>query len=401
MVAKSTAELEDSRQGPASIASRCVPAFFAEAAQVDKPGGFPAQSIELLRTSGLLAAPLRPEHGGADLGSPARLLELLRVLAHLGRGSLPVGRLYEGHVNALVLIHAYGSNEAIRRWDGDALAGHLFGVWNTEARDGVQLVASGRSQFTLHGSKTFASGAGHLGRAVVTATNADGQKQMLVIDGDRLESRIDRSFWQPLGMLPSASFKVDLTGIAVTSADLVGNPGDYFRDPLFGAGAMRFAAVQLGGAEAVFDAARHFLRLLRYDGDPHQRMRMGEMAVTIAGACHWLAAAARQVSVEATNERQTETENRAAGKAPADAVVHPNVVFAHMMRSAIEEACLRVLRLAERSVGARGLLHPEPFERLHRDLTHYLRQAGPDAALVAAGANVLARDIAAPHLWGE
>ena len=401
MVAKSKAGYDNARQSPAGIASRCVAALFAEAAHVDNPSGFPAQSIELLRTSGLLAAPLRPEHGGADLGSPARLLELLRVLAHLGRGSLPVGRLYEGHVNALALINAYGTKEAICRWAGDALAGHLFGVWNTEARDGVQLVAGGRGQFTLRGSKTFASGAGHLGRAVVTATNADGQKQMVVIAGDRLESRIDRSFWQPLGMLPSASFKVDLTGIAVKSDELLGHPGDYFRDPLFGAGAMRFAAVQLGGAEAVFDAARHFLRLLQYDGDPHQRMRMGEMAVTIAGAHHWLAAAARQVSVEATNERQTETKTRAAGEASKDAVAHPNVVFAHMMHSAIEEAGLRVLRLAERSVGARGLLRPEPFERLHRDLTHYLRQAGPDAALAAAGANVLARDIAAPHLWGE
>jgi len=77
------------------------------------------------------------------------------------------------------------------------------------------------------------------------------------------------------------------------------------------------------------------------------------------------------------------------------------VAHANMMRTAIESHALRVMQLAVRSVGARGLLAPEPFERLHRDLTHYLRQAGPDAALSAAGAYVLTRKAAAHALWRE
>jgi hypothetical protein len=36
-------------------------------------------------------------------------------------------------------------------------------------------------------------------------------------------------------------------------------------------------------------------------------------------------------------------------------------------------------------MGARGLLWPEPFEPLHRDLTHYLRQPAPDSAIADAG----------------
>ena len=48
-----------------------------------------------------------------------------------------------------------------------------------------------------------------------------------------------------------------------------------------------------------------------------------------------------------------------------------------------------VVRLAERCVGARGLLEPLPFERLHRDLTHYLRQPAPDGALADVGRFVL------------
>jgi alkylation response protein AidB-like acyl-CoA dehydrogenase len=71
------------------------------------------------------------------------------------------------------------------------------------------------------------------------------------------------------------------------------------------------------------------------------------------------------------------------------------------MRTAIESNALRVLQLAERCVGARGLMRPEPFERLHRDLTHYLRQAAPDAAVVAAGEFALASPEAAHALWAE
>jgi hypothetical protein len=60
-----------------------------------------------------------------------------------------------------------------------------------------------------------------------------------------------------------------------------------------------------------------------------------------------------------------------------------------------------VLQLAERCVGARGLLQPEPFERLHRDLTHYLRQPAPDAAVADAGRYVLQHITPAYQLWHD
>ena len=73
--------------------------------------------------------------------------------------------------------------------------------------------------------------------------------------------------------------------------------------------------------------------------------------------------------------------------------------YANLMRGAVEEICLTTLRLAERCVGARGLLQPEPFERLHRDLTHYLRQPAPDAALAEAGRFALGSDKPAYQLF--
>ena len=57
-------------------------------------------------------------------------------------------------------------------------------------------------------------------------------------------------------MRASASFKIDFSGVEVSGDDLIGAPGDYHREPYFSGGAIRFAAVQLGGAEALLDHVR-------------------------------------------------------------------------------------------------------------------------------------------------
>lgn len=372
-----------SAAGIEAAAAALVGALADDAAEAEATG-FPTRSIERLAAAGLLAAPLPV--AGAPLPVPlvdATLrLSLLRVLAHIGRGSLPVGRLYEGHVNALTLVATFGTPAQRASAASAAAAGGLFEVWNTEPpADGVRLVPGRRDAMALVGRKSFASGAGHVQRAVVTARDAEGRSQMVLVDFDTAapSPTIVPGSWKPLGMVATASHTVAFDGVPVEPEALLGAPGDYLRNPAFGAGSVRFCAVQVGGIEAVFDATRRFLRTERRTEDVLQRARLGEMAAHAAGAALWLEGAARH----------------------AEGLVDGGtaVAYAHLMRVAVEEAALAALRLAERSVGARGLLAPQPLERLHRDLVHYLRQAGPDAALAAAGAHVLTRDLPAPELW--
>jgi hypothetical protein len=70
-----------------------------------------------------------------------------------------------------------------------------------------------------------------------------------------------------------------------------------------------------------------------------------------------------------------------------------------MVRTAIEEICLDVMQLTERSVGTRGLLPPNPIERIVRDLTLYLRQPAFDAALANVGQYTLTETEATNSLW--
>ena len=56
-----------------------------------------------------------------------------------------------------------------------------------------------------------------------------------------------------------------------------------------------------------------------------------------------------------------------------------------MARTAIEEICMDVIQLCQRSIGTRGLLPPYPMERIIRDLSLYLRQPGFDGSLQSVG----------------
>ncbi len=359
-----------------AAAEALVPRLLAAAAATDVVGGFPTQELDWLREAGLLTAALPARMGGADLGAPAALGPLLEVLRHIGRGNLAVGRLYEGHVNALLLIAEFGTPAQRKRYAADARAGHLFGVWNTEdPAAGAQLESRPSSGgYRLNGAKTFASGAGHLTRPVLTAALPNGGGwQLLVLPADAQPPALDRSFWRPLGMRATASFRADLTGLEVGADDLLGPPNSYYQQPQFGGGAVRFAAVQLGGTEAVYDETRRFLRALGRTDDPYQRQRLGQMALHLETGRHWLRGAAAHA---------VQPDNSAASVATV-------VAYANATRTVVEHIGLEMLRLAERCVGARGLLQPEPFERMHRDLTHYLRQPAPDAVLADVGRFVL------------
>ena len=73
------------------------------------------------------------------------------------------------------------------------------------------------------------------------------------------DGRADLTPWRAHGMRASATGTVAFDGIAVTDDEILGAWGDYHRQPIFSGGAWRFAAVQIGGIEAVFDACSVYL----------------------------------------------------------------------------------------------------------------------------------------------
>jgi alkylation response protein AidB-like acyl-CoA dehydrogenase len=344
-------------------AFEAVAALAARRAQsLDENGSFPNAEMEALAEGDLLSRPFSPALGGAGLArGQAAARTLAPALRILGRASLPLGRLYEGHVNAIRLVETYGSVSQCSRMADEARRGALFGVWAAdETEEGLRIRPSGGA-LVLDGRKIYCSGAGQVLRPIVTAKDEANRTWMLLPRLARGE-RFDLSGWTAQGMRASLSGTVLFTGLEIDAEDMLGGPGDYHREPDFSGGAWRFAAVQVGGMEALLMGLRDHLLRSNRGGDPYQSARLGESAIAVETARLWVERAA-----ELFERRQTDAASL--------------VAYVNLARTAVERAALDLLERVQRSVGLRAFLRPNAIERFSRDLATYLRQPGPDRAL--------------------
>lgn len=344
-------------------------------------GGAEAPLMDLRRLAheGFFIAPLPQRYGGLGLGTEAgkhRLL--LQILAAFGGGDLSLSRLYEGHVNALILITAYGTAAQLQQAANDARNGMLFGVWNSGGADPTKLTraTSGTGKLLLDGCKLFASGAAFVDRAIVTAECEGAGWQMTLLAMDRLRAegaaQVDHRSWHPLGMQASESYGIEFLQAPIDEHDLIGDVGDFYREPLFRGGAIRFAAVHAGAVLRLRTMFAEWLTTNRRAQDPYQLARMGEIALAARDAELWVEYAA------STAEAGLNVDADAAAR-------ECMLACANMMRVRMEQIGTATMQRVAAGAGARGLLQPWRFERIIRDLTMYLRQPGPDEALADIG----------------
>ena len=331
----------------------------------------PLRALERCAAIGLMTAPLPVAMGGLGLGTrPGTQRTLMRLLSVVGSADLALGRIYEGHVNGILLVQRYGSAEQMRRLARDFADGMLSGVWNT-GQPRLMHLEEEADGFRLVGAKTFATGAEFVKRPIVTAEIPGRGWQMTMPQMERLDVSFDRSFWHPLGMESSESFGVDFTGCLVGRDDLIGSPGDFYRDPMFRGGAIRFAAVQAGAILRLHFLYAEWLDEMQRGEDPYQIARLGEVSIAAQEAVLWVEKAS---AVAEESFFRTEKEH-----------LERMIECANMTRTAIERLATRVMQIVVAGVGAHGLLQPHRFERVIRDLTMYLRQPAPDQTLASVG----------------
>lgn len=349
---------------------------------------FPEKTLTIIKKSELFTASLAVKNGGLNLGLISGTNDsLLKILKFIGSGNLVMGRVLEGHINAQLLINQFGSEPQKERFAKDAIAGKLFGVWNTQAQNGTTLVETEKGDFILNGSKTFATGTNYVSRPIITASLADGSWQMCVVPLDAVEKEIDPSWWNPMGMKASRSYKMTFNNVIISKENLLGNPNDYYSQPQFSGGAVRFAAVQLGAAEMLLKETIKYLKSLNRTDDPYQKMRLGEMTIAITSGNLWIEGVAKKMDTYMENSSNENAEIYLA--------------YTNMMRTAIEKICTDVMALCQKCVGARGLNKPYHFERIIRDLNTYLRQPAPDATLADVGKFALQSEIELDLLWNN
>ena len=339
----------------------------ARAALLDEGALFPLEDVACLVRLGLAKAPLPAALGGAGAGTqPGGALALFGLLRLLGQANLSLARLYEAHVNVARLVVRYGAADQSRAFAADCRQGLLYGLWVTDAPGQTVRRDNGR----LSGQKGPCSGAGHLRRALVTVTEGDSVRMALIsLTGQEpvtpLGSRL-------LGMRASANGVITLDDVVVADAAIIGQDGDYLREPDLSTGAWRTMAATLGGLDALTGAVRAQLRARGHAEAPLQQARFGAMLIGQETARLWTWQAAQC----------SET---------ADTPAADQVAYVNLARIAIEAACLDAMRHAQRALGLAALVRPNPVERLLRDLTTYLRQPAPDSVLTEAARHELAR----------
>ena len=322
------------------------------------------------------------DRGETDLGADMRQLFASGLLARLcatasgpgvqqavalfrglGAANLAVGRLAEGHVNALRLIELYGDARQIDAAGQAAAAGELFGVWGAEGATPVQFRRQDGAGGVLVGEKRFCSGLGLVRQAIVTARSGEGVQLVLIRCDD--PARQDAGCWQTTGMRATISGGFRMAGLR---GEPVGQPDDYMREPHFEGGIWRYAALQTGALERLAEALGAHVQRAGAPS-PMQAARLVTLTRLARTARLWVEHAAGAV------------ENSA----------DPDISAALLAREAVEDACLRGMVVAERGLGTAAFMAANPVERILRDLAFFLRQANLDGKTMLAAGLILRR----------
>jgi len=295
----------------------------------------------------------------ADPRTAEENLAILTPLYAQGRTDLPLARLLEGHVDATQIVQRYGSDVQVHRLRQTLADGAMLGVWNAALADEPLVLERG----LLNGGKSYASGAGVLTHALLTAQEAGGTR-LILVDLTDAPPVIDRSWWRMTGMQRSETHQVRWSDAIIDPTCQIGDANVYATEPFFSGGALRFVAVHAGGIAGLCDRTRDHLVATGRADDPFQAARLAEL--------FWLAdTAAAFVRRAAVAFFETDGEERLARVAAA--------------RMAVAQAAERAIGIAQNAVGLAGHFVDHPLAAMITDLSVYLRQPAPDAQRLRVG----------------
>ncbi len=332
----------------------------AGAAERDRTAGtppFPAAAFAALDAAGALDLP-------ADLAG--QLAQVRAVSAADGA----VGRIYDGHLNALERLAAHGVDPGPG----------LQGVWGADPGPGEGEPARVDGD-VLRGVKTYCSGAGGLSRALVLAGGL-----LVHVDLTTPATTIDAHWYRASGLRASCSHRVVFDGAPILA--VLGGPGEIAAQPWFARDATRTTATWAGLADAAAAAAHALLAGRPKRGDL-EGLAAGRIETAHRTIELWLAEAARR---GAASDAQAAATTAGAGGGPAeppDGAETIDAAFAVHLRDAVAGAARALLDEAVRACGSRPLATADGLDRARRDLEVFLLQHRLDPLVARAGTALL------------
>lgn len=363
--------------------------FVERAGHYDSTYSFPKENFQSLFRAGLNAPTVSREFGGMGLGNgKGNIRKLWAMTTEIAKADMSTARCWEGHNNALALIDGLGTYVQKEKWfAGVVQRGEIWTVWSGEPllktpgqkqKIGTTLTKTDLG-YIVNGSKVFCSsapGATWANLLVNTegsggARHADGSPEcviMLACDLSDPSVSFDDSWWKPIGMRGSVSYKVDFDNTLIPFENQIGTSGQFLTEDWQTRWIPQYASTFLGGAEAAYEYTLQHIASQRRQGDPYVQHRIAKMAINIKSAHLWLDHVAKLWDQNKIAEAQ------AAG---------------NMVRFQVEQLATDTLTHAVHCCGARALIQPSPLERILRDLTLYTRHDNADQLLTTIGRSVL------------
>lgn len=308
--------------------------------------GFAAPEIadDVVDLADVLSALATKDELTLPLPGGGRTIDRFAALAEVAAVDLSLGRLFEGHADALAILAEAGREPP---------PAAVMGVWAAR-RPGADLVATREGPgWRVRGTKPWASGARMLTHALVTAATDRGYC-LFEVPADAAGVNAVAGTWPAVGMAMSESLDVAID-IAVGHDALVGPPGWYVERPGFWFGSLGVAACWLGGALGLVRALRADLAS-RPGPDPHQLAHLGAAAARCGSLARDVGWAAGLIDAD-----------------PSDPGREIRGV-ALEVRHLVEDGCLEVLTHVGRAGGAGPLCHDRAQARRLADLPVYIRQ---------------------------
>lgn len=282
----------------------CIEQLRERAAEVDRQGRYPYESMKIVHEHGLLQAVAPASMGGYDLGPHGDMWGYFRMLDLLAAGCGSTAQLVAVHFAAMATVKAIGTPEQLEKFATAAREdGSVFCYLGSEPTQRFT-VSGGRPRYDAHAGrvdggwiinadKFFATGS--VGsRFVMALSMAEGAPDMtglLVPVLDRDDPAVDvQDTWDNMGQRATTSGVCRIKNAFVPDAMTIGAPGEFLKPrtlgPLF---QLTFATLFNGMAQAALDFTRHYMLnhatppvgLERAVDEPHVPTLIGEMSVRI------------------------------------------------------------------------------------------------------------------------
>ncbi|MFD2330532.1 acyl-CoA dehydrogenase family protein [Cohnella sp. GCM10020058] len=289
-----------------------IEAIGPAAIRIDREARYPHEAIDALKAAGLpgLCVPLAEGGGGAGYRGDVELLPL--VLMELASWCSSTSQVFALHNTGVQLVHAMGDAEQRRFFFAEALSGHLFASFGSEAGADRTALASvltrAEGGYLLNGRKIFATGSPGAKWAFWRSVSAEAagsqdDRYMMPVVGLFGPGVTVIDDWDGIGQRGTGSGKVEAADVFVPDAHVMGGPGAYGAHAAYFAAQfhINFAAQFVGMAAGALREALAYVRerARPWPGvpsaaeDPYTLLRVGDMSTRIAGARELVLRAAR------------------------------------------------------------------------------------------------------------